>query len=125
MNISEAAGKVQLTPVTLRYYERVGLIPPVKRKNGGVREYSAEDLQLIQFIKCMRESGLCIESLVEYMQLYQQGPETKVRREQILREERQGLLDRYNELGQTIERLNQKIAYYEKNQRECPKTAAV
>lgn len=73
MNISEAAKLMGVTAVTLRYYERVGLIPPVTRKNGGVRDFQQEDLNWIEFIKCMRSSGLSVESLIEYTTLYQQG----------------------------------------------------
>lgn len=64
MNISEAAEKSGLTAVTLRYYERIGLIPPVTRGNGGVRLYKESDLGWIDFIKCMRNAGLSIESLM-------------------------------------------------------------
>lgn len=63
MNISEAAEKSGLTAVTLRYYERIGLIPPVTRGNGGVRLYKESDLGWIDFIKCIRNAGLSIESL--------------------------------------------------------------
>jgi DNA-binding transcriptional MerR regulator len=66
MNISEAAEKSGLTAVTLRYYERIGLIPPVTRGNGGVRLFNESDLGWIEFIKCMRNAGLSIESLIEY-----------------------------------------------------------
>ncbi|MEO1770369.1 MerR family transcriptional regulator [Candidatus Enterococcus ferrettii] len=125
MNISEAAKKVQLTPVALRYYEKIGLIPPIKRKNGGVREYQEKDLHWIEHIKCMRESGLCIESLIEYTHLYQQGPETKKEREQLLRSEREGLLTRYNELGETIERLNKKIDHYSNDNERCTRDIAI
>ena len=58
MNISEAAEKSGLTAVTLRYYERIGLIPPVTRGNGGVRLYKESDLGWINFIKCMRKRRL-------------------------------------------------------------------
>lgn len=125
MNISEAAGKVQLTPVALRYYERVGLIPPVKRKNGGVREFQEKDIRWIEFIKEMRESGLCIEALSEFVQLYQQGPETKEEQKQLLKDERDGLLARYRELGETIERLNKKIDHYSHQEKNCLRCVAV
>lgn len=113
MNISEAAEKVGLTPVTLRYYERVGLIPPIKRKNGGVRVYSDDDLQWLDFIKCMRSAGLSVESLIEYTALFQEGEKTKEARKQILLEERKELLEKYQELANNLARLDQKIAYYE------------
>lgn len=113
MNISEAARLNDVTPVTLRYYERVGLIPPVTRKNGGVRDYQKEDLEWIEFIKCMRSSGLSVDSLIEYTKLYQLGDETIEARKRILQVEREKLAAKYEEIGATIDRLDGKIEDYE------------
>lgn len=113
MNISEAAVKSGLTAVTLRYYERIGLIPPVTRGNGGVRLYEESDLGWIDFIKCMRNAGLSIESLIEYTALSDKGKDTVVARKDILIEEQKKLQERYEELGITLEKLNKKIEHYE------------
>lgn len=113
MNISEAAKLMDVTSVTLRYYEREGLIPPVTRKNGGVRDFQQEDLNWIEFIKCMRSAGLSVESLIEYVTLYQEGNTTLNARKQILQDERDILVAKYEEMGATIKRLNNKIEDYE------------
>lgn len=113
MNISEAAKLMDITAVTLRYYERVGLIPPVTRKNGGVRDFQQEDLNWIEFIKCMRSAGLSVESLIEYTSLYQQGDATLDERKRLLQEERNQLVSKYEEIGATIKRLDCKIEDYE------------
>ncbi len=113
MNISEAAIKTELTPVTLRYYERIGLVSAIKRKNGGVRDYNEADLDWLNFIKCMRSAGLSIESLIEYTTLYNQGDDTVTERKNILIEERVHLEQKYQEIGETLEKLNKKIAMYE------------
>lgn len=113
MNISEAAKLMDVTAVTLRYYERVGLIPPVTRKNGGVRDFQQEDLNWIEFIRCMRSSGLSVESLIEYTTLYQQGDSTLDERKRLLQEERNQLVKKYQEIGTTIKRLDSKIEDYE------------
>lgn len=113
MNISKVAEMSELTPVTLRYYEKVGLIPPINRKSGGVRDYSEEDLGWIEFIKCMRNAGLSIDSLINYTNLYQIGNGTEEERKEILKKEREQLMERYQEMGETLERLNYKIANYE------------
>lgn len=113
MNISEAARLMEVTPVTLRYYERIGLIPPVTRKNGGVRDYQQEDLSWIEFIKCMRSSGLSVESLIEYTALYQLGSSTLPERKRILLEEKNKLVEKYHEIGNTLKRLEKKIMDYE------------
>jgi len=118
MNISEAARINGVTPATLRYYEREGLIPPVTRKNGGVRDYQQDDLGWIEFVKCMRSAGLSVESLIEYTSLFREGTDTAEERKNILIRERDLLLLKYKEIGETIERLNGKIKSYEGELRE-------
>lgn len=113
MNISEAARINGVTPATLRYYEREGLIPPVTRKNGGVRDYQQDDLGWIEFVRCMRSAGLSVESLIEYTSLFREGMDTAEERKNILIRERDLLLLKYKEIGETIERLNGKIKSYE------------
>lgn len=76
MTISEVSEKYGLTPDTLRYYERIGLIPPVPRTRSGLRDYDESSCNWIEFIKCMRGAGLQIEALIEYVALYQQGDST-------------------------------------------------
>lgn len=76
MNIAEVSKKYDLTQDTLRYYERVGLLPRVNRTSSGIRDYTEEDCHWVEFIKCMRQAGLPIEVLIEYVALYQKGDET-------------------------------------------------
>ena len=106
--------KYGLSADTLRYYERVGLIPPVQRSNGGIRDYNELDLRRVDFIKCMRDAGLPIEVLISYMGLVQQGDETIEDRKEILIEQRDLLADRMEEMQKTLDRLNYKIDVYEK-----------
>lgn len=113
MVISEVSGKYGLTQDTLRYYERIGLIPPVKRKPSGIREYDDYSCGWIEFIHCMRKAGIPVEVLVEYVQLYQQGHETKEVRKELLREEYRRLEDRIAELQAVKERLACKIENYD------------
>lgn len=118
MNISEAARIMGVTPATLRYYENEGLIPPVTRKNGGVRDYRQEDLDWIDFIKCMRSAGLSVESLIKYTSLFRGGTDTAEVRKNILIKERDLLVAKHQEIGKTIERLNCKIKNYEGDLRD-------
>ena len=80
MTITEVSKKLDIPQDTLRYYERIGLIPPVNRTKGGIRNYSEDDCKWVEFIKCMRSAGLPIEVLIEYVNLFQQGDETIQRR---------------------------------------------
>lgn len=115
MTITEVSKKFDLTPDTLRYYERVGLIPNVGRTSGGIREYHDEDCRWIEFIKCMRSAGLPVEILIEYVKLFEQGDETIEARKSLLIEQRDILASRLAEMQSTLDRLNVKIDRYEKS----------
>ena len=113
MTISEVSEKYAVSQDTLRYYERIGLIPPVNRSNRGIRDYEQEDCKWVEFIKCMRSAGLPIEALLEYMALIQQGDETIEARKELLIGQRRQLQARLEEMKTTLERLDYKIARYE------------
>lgn len=115
MTIAEVSKQYNLSVDTLRYYERIGLIPPVGRTSGGIRDYTEEDCRWIEFAKCMRGAGLAIEALVEYVSLFQQGDETVPARKQILMEQRDHLIKKIQEMQSTLERLNFKIERYEQS----------
>ena len=114
MKIAEVSEKYGLSVDTLRYYERVGLIPPVHRNDGGIRDYNELDLRRVEFIKCMRSAGLPVEILIEYVALVQQGDKTIEARKDILIEQRTLLVDRMNEMQKTLDILEHKIEVYEK-----------
>jgi DNA-binding transcriptional MerR regulator len=113
MRISEVSEGCGLSADTLRYYERIGLLPPVNRKNGGIRDYSELDVRRVEFIKCMRSVGLPIEVLIEYFKLAQQGDHTIEARKQILVEQRAQLAAKMEEMQQTLDFLDYKIEVYE------------
>ncbi|MFL0196035.1 MerR family transcriptional regulator [Clostridium sp. WILCCON 0269] len=113
MMIAEVSQKYNLTADTLRYYERIGLIPHVNRSTSGIRDYTEEDCNWVEFIKCMRNAGLSIEVLVEYITMFQQGNFTIKARKQLLIEQRSQLAERINQMQQTLERLDKKIDGYE------------
>ena len=113
MKISEVSEKYGLTLDALRYYERIGLIPPVKRNSSGIREYDDYSCGWVEFVHCMRKAGIQVEVLVEYVQLYQQGSETKVARKELLLEEYRRLDARIAELTAIKERLACKIENYD------------
>ncbi|MEM1506190.1 MerR family transcriptional regulator [Domibacillus sp. 8LH] len=113
MNITQVAKLFNLTAATLRYYERIGLIPPVNRKENGVRDYNEDDIKRIEFAKCMRNAGLSIESLIEYTSLFTEGDKTLKARKNILVEERQRLAAKLLEIEETVKRLDKKIEHYD------------
>jgi DNA-binding transcriptional MerR regulator len=113
MTIAEVAERYGLSTDTLRYYERIGLLAPVPRTKGGIRDYGEIDLMVVGFVKCMRSAGIPVESLIEYMALLQQGETTREIRKAILQEQRKLLAIRIAELQDTMDKLDFKIANYD------------
>lgn len=122
MTIAEVSEKFGLSQDTIRYYERIGLIPHVNRNKSGIRDFTEEDCRWIEFIKCMRSAGLPIEVLIEYVTLVQQGDETIEARKALLIEQRNQLIKIIEDMQKTLERLNYKIARYEQAIVEREKT---
>ena len=114
MTITEVAKLYDLSADTLRYYERIGIIPSVNRNSNGIRNYTENDCGWVEFIKCLRSAGLPIELLIEYVSLFQQGDdETMLTRKAILVEQRGILKNKIDELTATLERLDYKIGIFE------------
>ena len=113
MTIAEVSKKYGLSPDTLRYYERVGLIPEVRRTSGGIRDYSEADCRWIELAKCMRGAGVQIEALVRYVALFREGEHTAGERRDILVEQRTKLMERIADMQEALERLNHKIERYD------------
>ena len=114
MTIAEVSNKVNLSADTLRYYERIGLIPEVNRTESGIRNYTEEDLGWIEFSKCMRNAGMSIEALIEYIKLYKKGDATLEARKQLLISQKDVIKERLEEIQNTFDRINYKIKNYEK-----------
>ena len=113
MTIAEVSKKYEISADTLRYYERIGLIPKVTRTKSGIRDYNEEDCNWVGFAKCMRSAGIQVEALIEYVELFQMGEDTSAARKQILLEQREQLIKRMGDMQETLERLNKKIERYE------------
>ena len=113
MTITEVSKKFDIPQDTLRYYERIGLLPRVNRNKSGIRDYTEEDCKWVEFIKCMRGAGLPIEVLIEYVALFQQGDETIEARKELFVEQRKQIIARMEDMRKTLERLDYKIAVYE------------
>ena len=113
MTIAQVSQKYGVSADTLRYYERIGLIPPVHRSAGGIRDYDETDCGWVEFLKCMRAAGLPIEALIEYVALFQQGDDTLCARKALLLEQREQLAQRIADLQAVLDRLDRKIQVYD------------
>ena len=113
MTIAEVSRTYDISADTLRYYERIGLIPTVPRTSGGIRDYDEESCGWIELMKCMRRAGVQVEALIEYVNLFQQGDATLGARKALLIEQRDQLAARMQEMQASRDRLNLKIERYD------------
>lgn len=114
MNIQEVAKKYGISADTLRYYERIKMIPKVTRTASGIRDYQEEDLKWVELAICTRRAGLSVETMVEYVDLFQQGDQTIPARLELLQHQMMLLQEQKEKIEETMERLSYKISRYEK-----------
>lgn len=113
MTITEVSKKYDISADTIRYYEKIGLIPPINRNKNGIRNFTEEDCKWIEFAKCMRNAGLSIDALSQYLVLFQKGNDTIKERKQLLIEQRNELAKKIELMQNTLKRLDSKIDGYE------------
>ncbi len=113
MRIAEVAEKYDISADTLRYYERIGLLRPVRRNAGGVRDYSEDDCMRIGFVKCMRGANVSIERPHRVHAAPRRGRRDARARKQILIEQREAARERLARVQEGLDRLDYKIAHYD------------
>jgi DNA-binding transcriptional MerR regulator len=113
MTIKMTGEKYGISQYTLRYYEKMGMIPPVTRTPSGIRDYKSEDLEWVELVLCMRNAGLPVKVMVEYLKLFQMGDSTILDRLQLLIAQQENLLEQKKKIDATLDRLNYKISRYE------------
>lgn len=111
--IAEVSKKYDISQATLRYYEKIGLIPPVPRSKSGIRDYDEKSCSWIELMKCMRSAGIQIEALIEYVKLFQEGEHTAKARKDILVDQRDILEDKIKRMQESLDKLNYKIDRYD------------
>lgn len=113
MQIAEVCRKYNITADTIRYYEKIGLLPKIPRTKNGIRDFDEESCKWIEFIKCMRNAGMEIEILLEYVNLFKKGKSTVQERRNLLEEQRKKLIEKQNNINATIKRLDYKLELYD------------
>lgn len=111
--ISEAAEKTGLPPSTIRYYDKEGLLPNIQRKNG-IRVFEDMDLRLMGLLTCLKNTGMPIKRIRDYVELTTQGDASLQKRYEIIKEQRQFVLDQIEQLQYYLEELDFKDWYYNK-----------
>lgn len=113
MTIREIAAKTNMSTDTLRYYERIGLLPPVPRNAAGIRNYDEYFVNFINFIKKLKASGMSLEHIIDYIRLAEMGDATIQERKKLLAEAREMLFDKINSLQLVAELADYQLRNYE------------
>lgn len=113
MTIKQVCQRYGLTQDTLRYYEKIGVIPQVHRSSSGIRDYDEQDLSWVENAVCLRSAGVPVESIAEYVKLYQAGDETFAARRDLLSRVLSELTEQRSQLDAAIQKLTYKVGRYE------------
>lgn len=111
--ISQVAEKMGVTVPTLRYYDKEGLLPFVDKKPNGTRVFKEKDFEWLAIITCMKNSGMPIKDIKNYMDLCQDGDSTLYERLEIFFKRKEAVQKQLEELNKVMQTINHKIWYYE------------
>ncbi|AJY75546.1 MerR family transcriptional regulator [Paenibacillus beijingensis] len=112
-SVSQISQMSGLPASTLRFYEKEGIIPNINRNTSGRRQYSDEDLLLLELVICLKDTGMMIEEIKQYTHLIVQGNETIGQRRGILQAHKKNVEQQMMQMKKYVEQLNQKIAVYD------------
>lgn len=113
MNIKEASERLNIPKETLRYWENSGLIPEVPRNASGYRDYTENEIKWALFIKAMRNAGMSVESLIDFVSLYHEHSASRDAQKSLVKEQYDILLAKRNELDKTLNYLSYKLNHFE------------
>lgn len=111
--IKQVSEKTHLSPHTIRYYEKEGLLPFVHRAENGNREFSTTDLEWLGLVHCLKNTGMPLKQIKQYIDWYIEGPTTFDSRKNMLIEHRLSVLKQFQELEKNLIKIDAKIAYYD------------
>jgi DNA-binding transcriptional MerR regulator len=112
-SIQRAAAETGLSTDTLRYYERIGILPNIGRSETGHRRFTDDDMGWIKLVQCLRATGMPLEDLHRYADLVQSGDRTAAERLEILEAHKARILGDMDELSTALELVDRKISGYE------------
>ena len=112
-SIGQVAKKTGLTAHTLRYYEKEGLLPFVKKNSSGLRVFSDNDIGWLVMIECLKGTGMPLKGIKQYIDWFIEGDSTLEKRLQMFKEQKQKLQEQMAQLQKHMEKIDYKIHLYE------------
>ncbi|MFT8337834.1 MerR family transcriptional regulator [Schleiferilactobacillus harbinensis] len=113
MTIDEVSKKFSLTKDTLRYWERIGLLPEITRNESGYRDYDQHAVNWVYYVMVLRKAGMSIEALSEFVKLLREGDQTVAARKALFVKQRADLAEQRDNIDKTIRYLDFKINHFE------------
>lgn len=110
--IKDVAKMMNVKPSTLRYYDKEGLLPGIKRKNG-IRVFEEEDFKWLRVLNCLKNTNMPIKKIREYVELSKQGDASLEKRYALIKEQKQNILKQIEEFKYYLKEVNYKEWYYE------------
>ena len=111
-SIGEVAGATGICISTLRYYDREGLFPDMRRSEGGVRIFSDKEIRAIQVIKCLKISGMSIKDVKKFLDWCQEGDSSLEKRRNMFEERLEAIQKQFDEIQETMAVIKYKHWYY-------------
>ena len=111
-SIQDVSKKTGLSAHTLRYYEKEGLISGVERTQGGIRQYTDEDLERLGLICCLKNTGMSIQEIARFVQLTHEGDHTLEERVELLRAHRERVLEKMAEMQKHLDKVTWKLNFF-------------
>ncbi|MCM2583042.1 MULTISPECIES: MerR family transcriptional regulator [Bacillus] len=119
--IKEISEKTGITPHTLRFYEREGILPCVKRDSSGNRLYDEESMEWLNFILALRATGMPLAEIKKYVDLYREGENTLTMRKQMMLTHKEKVEKELSKTIKYLEQINYKLALYDMQEKELNK----
>lgn len=113
MNIKEVSERLDIPKETLRYWENNGLIPEVPRNDSGYRDYTENEIKWALFIKAMRNAGMSVDSLIDFVKIYREHRDNRAAQKSLIQEQYDQLVAKRDELNKTINYLSYKLDNFE------------
>lgn len=115
-NIGQVSDLTGISIYTLRYYDKEGILPFVKRDEKNIRRFSDEDIKIINLISCLKNTGMPIKNIKKYVSLLMLGGSTSNERKEMLIEHRKKIEEGIEKTKIELNLINLKIKYYEKDE---------
>lgn len=110
--VKEVSDMMGLSVPTLRYYDKMGLLPGLQRKSSGYRIFSDGDIEMLKIINSFKQAGFQIKDIQNYIALALKGDGTLQERYEIFLKQEQALNDKIQALQNAMEITQKKLAYY-------------